>query len=226
MIEPLEISLKHGIHDFHSFIEQTPVPQADNEYFATIPHLRHYLKDTNYRAAAFYSLYTKPNDPTSDLFFAKTIRSMNTIPHTLMFLKTNSWDLPSSPSGPTKSRPFLTPDLPDVTILFDLKEGMNGFAHIAHGGSMCSLLDETQGMCAEFHRQLQFRDQKTTLYTAQLNTSFLAPVQTPNVIRVKAWLVSAEGRKWRLRAQLDDGHGKVLMECESLWISTREEGKM
>lgn len=110
--------------------------------------------------------------------------------------------------------------------LYDLKDGMNGFAHTAHGGAMCSLLDETLGMCAEVHRQTKFKERRTKLYTARLNTSFLAPAVTPNIVRVKAWLVGAEGRKWRLRAQMDDGFGKVLMETENLWISTREEGSL
>jgi acyl-coenzyme A thioesterase PaaI-like protein len=136
------------------------------------------------------------------------------------------WLLPEGQRGSTKTRPFSSPEVTDVTILYDLQPGMNGFANTAHGGAMCALLDETLGMCAEVHRQTRYKDQKTTLYTAQLNTSFLAPIETPSVVRVTAWLVSAEGRKWRLRGQLDDGRGRVLMEVESLWISTRDEGSL
>ena len=159
-----------------------------------------------------------------DLFFARTIRSEDTVPHALLLLKKEEWTVHdgTEPTS-TKTRPFSAPDVPDLTILWDLKDGMNGFADTAHGGAMCALIDESMGICAEIHRAKRFAEQRTTLYTAQLNTSFLAPVVTPNVIRTKVWLVGVEGRKWRLRAQLDDGFGKPLLETESLWISTREE---
>ena len=208
------------------FIEKTPVPQSDLDFFKSVPHLQHYFSNPAYKPAPFYSLYTKPSNPTSDLYFARTIRSNDTISHTLLFLKQGEWPLPENPAPTTQSRPFPAPEDPEVIILFDLKDGMNGFADTAHGGAMCSLLDETLSVVAEVHRQTKFKQQRTKLYTAQLNTSFLAPVVTPNVIRIKAWLVSAEGRKWRVRAQVDDGHGKPLLEAESLWISVREEGSL
>jgi hypothetical protein len=219
-------NLQNGIHGMLEFIEQTPIPQSDLDFFSQVPHLKYYLSDPAYTPAPFYSLYVKPNNPTSDLFFAKTIRSDDTIPHCLLLLKKGEWPLPQGPPQKTQSRPFPSPEVPDVTILYDLKDGMNGFAHTAHGGAMCSLLDETLGMCAEVHRQTQYKSQRTNLYTAQLNTSFLAPVETPGVVRIKAWCVGAEGRKWHLRAQMDDGRGKVLLETESLWISVREEGSL
>jgi acyl-coenzyme A thioesterase PaaI-like protein len=222
----LETTFQDGMHQIQDFLNGTPVPQSDLDFFKSVQHLQHYFSNPAYTPAPFYSLYTKPNNPTSDLYFAKTIRSDDTIPHTLLFLKTGDWSIPEGSPPNTKSRPFPAPDIPDVTILFDLQPGMNGFAHTAHGGAMCSLLDETLGMCAEVHRQKQFAGQRTNLYTAQLNTSFLAPVVTPGVVRIKAWLVGAEGRKWMLRAQMDDAKGKVLLETESLWISVREEGSL
>ena len=220
------------MHNFFEFMTTTPVSQTDLDYFETIPHLRHYLHDPAYDVTPFVSVFKKPHSPSMDLFFAKTIRSPDTVPHCLMLLKKGGlerqWTLPelTAEKANTKSRPFPAPEIAEVTILFDLREGMNGFANTAHGGSMCALLDETLGMCAEVHRQIQDPEAKTNLYTAQLNTSFLAPVVTPNVVRIKAWLVGAEGRKWRLRAQMDDGHGKPLMETESLWISSREQGSL
>jgi hypothetical protein len=218
------------IHDILDFVDKTPVPQSDLDFFTSIPQFSHYIQDTNpkYKPAPFYSVYRKPHDPRADLFFARTIASEDTIPHRLLLLRKGDWnilDASSSLWSSKKARPFPSPETPEVVLLYDLKDGMNGFSHTAHGGAMCALLDETLGMCAEMHRHLASKDQpqKTTLYTAQLNVSFLAPIRTPSVVRVKAWKVGREGRKWRLRAQMDDGFGKVLLETESLWISTKEE---
>ena len=218
---------------FLDFMTKTPIPQSDLDYFESVPHMRHHLHDARYTPAPFISVFRKPHSPSMDLFFAKTIRSPDTVPHCLMLLKKGAlegeWSISelTEESANTKTRPFPAPEVAEVTILFDLREGMNGFANTAHGGSMCALLDETLGMCAEIHRATRDKDNaKTNLYTAQLNTSFLAPVVTPNVVRIKAWLVGAEGRKWRLRAQMDDGHGKPITETESLWISSREQGSL
>jgi acyl-coenzyme A thioesterase PaaI-like protein len=222
----MALESKSDIFDMLDFIDKTPVPQTDLEFFGSITHLRHYVQDpkNEYRAAAFYSRYRKPHSPSSDLFFAQTISSKNTVPHCLLLLRNGAWDIPSVPANDIDvKRPFRTPEKPDVVLLCELQEGMNGFADTAHGGAMCALLDETLGVCVEIHRQKQFAEQKTTLYTAQLNVSFLAPVRTPSVVVVKAWMVGREGRKWRLRAQMDDGFGKVLLETETLWISVREE---
>lgn len=222
---PVSTSHIDNVHGMQEFIQQTPVPQSDLDFFETVPHLRHYLHDPAYVPVPFYSVFVKPNNPTADVYFAKTIRTDETIPHCLLLLKKGDFVLPDATSAntTTNSRPFPAPEVAEVTILWDLKDGLNGFAHTAHGGAMCSLIDETLGMCVELHRLARDKDARTNLYTAQLNTSFLAPVVTPNIIRIKAWLVGAEGRKWRLRAQLDDRRGKVLLETESLWISSREE---
>ncbi|KIW05366.1 uncharacterized protein PV09_03882 [Verruconis gallopava] len=219
-----------SIHNIVEFMDKMPVPQSDLEFFSSIPYVKHYLQDRDspYKPAAFYSVYTKPNDPTADLFFARTIATEDTIPHRLLLMRKGVWPLtnPAVGASNAKQRPFAAPETPEIIILYDLKAGMNGFANTAHGGAMCALLDETLGMCAEVHRQTQFKDQKTMLYTAQLNTSFLAPIKTPGVVRVKAWMLGREGRKWKLRAQMDDCQGQVLLETESLWISTKEEGNL
>jgi hypothetical protein len=231
----MALETRSGIFDLLDFIDQTPVPTSDLDYFGAIPHLNHYIHDpqTNYKAAAFISVYRKPGEPSADLFFARTIASEDTVPHRLLLLRKGNWDIPSisaTDENKTQGRPFPAPETPEVILLYDLRDGMNGFPHTAHGGSMCALLDETLGMCAEIYRQTDTKREggksKTTLYTAQLNVSFLAPVRTPGVVRVRAWMVGREGRKWRLRAQMDDGQGKVLLETESLWISTRDEGAL
>jgi acyl-coenzyme A thioesterase PaaI-like protein len=224
----MSLTTDRNLENILDFIDKVPVPQSDLDFFNSVSHLKHYLSPTNtqYRPVPFYSVYQKPHNPSADLFFARTIASQDTIPHRLLLLRTGEWtipDLSNEDANGKQSRPFPSPSTPEVVFLFDLRDGMNGFSHTAHGGSMCALLDETLGMCAETHRQIMFKDQKTLLYTAQLNVSFLAPVTTPNVLRVKAWMVGREGRKWRLRAQMDDGFGRVLLETESLWISTREE---
>jgi len=99
--------------------------------------------------------------------------------------------------------------------------GLRALAEALGHKDAAALLDETLGMCVEVHRQTLFKGQETLMYTAGLNVSFLLPVPTPSVLIVRAWLLRQDGRKWTLRAQIVGEDDRVLMETESLWISSR-----
>lgn len=215
------------IFDMLEFIDKVPPPQADVDFFSSKAWIRKYFSrpDSAYKAVPFFSRFRKPD--TNDVYFSKTIASEDTIPHCLLLMRKGTWELPAGGiPDDGKKRPFSNPPVPDVMLVVDLKSGMNGFAHTAHGGAMCALLDETLGMCVEVHRQRLFSSQKTLMYTAGLNVSFLAPVPTPSILIVRAWLLRQEGRKWILRAQVVGEDDRVLMETESIWISVKENSSL
>lgn len=216
----LETSLTY--EQIFEFMRTTSAPARDIEFFTNIPWAHNLFKAAagSYRTAPFYSRYGKAD--TSDLFFSRTIATDETIPHMLLLTRREGWGQPSSdvPSD-SKQRPFTAPAVPDSVLLVDLKEGFAGFANTAHGGAMCSLLDEALGMTVLLHRHAASAEDFTTLYTAGLNVSFLAPVPTPSVLALRSWFIKRDGRKWFLRAQLVDGQGRVLLEADSVWISER-----
>jgi hypothetical protein len=163
------------------FIDTVPVPEKDLAFFKTVPWASQLFSSASapYRPVPFFSRFEKPD--TNDLFFSRTIATSDTIPHCLLLLRHRAWSVPSVSQDDGKRRPFSSPKDPEVLLLFEVGPGMNGFAHTAHGGAMCSLLDETLGMCVETMRQSVTREQ-TMMYTAGLDVSFLAPVPTPAVL--------------------------------------------
>lgn len=64
---------------------------------------------------------------------------------------------------------------------------------------------------------------RDSLFTANLNVSYRAPVPTPSELLIKTWLVSRTGRKWRSKGQLVDKDGKVLAEADGLWVVARRD---
>lgn len=225
----------YGLHttlpyeEYHKFVETVPPPKRDLDFFKAIPWARHYFTDdngnTSYRPVPLYSRYAKPD--TNDTFFSRTIANDDVIPHLLMLYRNGGWgNVTSDVPSDNKQRPFSAPPAPDAVLLFDLKDGMNGFAHTAHGGAMCAMLDEALGMTVEMHRQTLSSMDGTLMYTAGLNVSYLAPVPTPSVLAVRTWFLKREGRKWYLRAQVVDGGSKVLMEADSIWITSKPQASL
>ncbi|KAE8329742.1 HotDog domain-containing protein [Aspergillus sergii] len=116
---------------------------------------------------------------------------------------------------------------PDIVLLVHLGSGGNGFRDTAHGGVLAALLDETLGCCIEsWAIQLHASEQASSAtrprsYTANLNISYRAPVESPGIIIVHAWLKKREGRKWFLGAKILGEDGRTRAEASALWISER-----
>lgn len=211
------------------FMWKTSAPERDLNFFVTIPWVYNYFNATNglYRAAPFHSRYGKPD--SNDVYFSRTIASDDTIPHMMFLVRKEGWGegsfrVPKPDDG--KKRPFTPPSTPDTILLVNLKEGLNGFANTAHGGAMCSLLDEALGMTAEAHRRTDSEQKFPNLYTAGMNLSFLAPVPTPSVLAIRSWMIKRDGRKWYLRAQLVDESNTVLMEADSIWLTAKPKSSL
>ena len=75
------------------------------------------------------------------------------------------------------------------------------------------VLDEVIGTVAENERP-----KNMSTMTAYLNVDYKAPVRTPSVILVRAWLEKREGRKLWAKGTIEDGNGNVCTKGSALFI--------
>jgi len=109
-------------------------------------------------------------------------------------------------------------ECPDVLLLFRLESGVNGFRDTAHGGLLCTLMDEALAMVVELYRATS-SSSREELYTARLNVSFRRPVTTPGTVIAKAWLEKREGRKCLVSGLLENSAGEKCVEVDGLWVA-------
>ncbi|KAK6216371.1 hypothetical protein LQW54_003574 [Pestalotiopsis sp. IQ-011] len=143
-----------------------------------------------------------------DRFFSTTLNTELTIPHFLFFHATQD---PSTPSNAL---------LPELQAFLHLESGIGGYPGYAHGGFVCTALDEITGLVCTLNRSrgALFRGPAMTGY---LNTRFLKPVRAPGVVLAHARITKYEGRKAWVRGWLEDDEGAVLAEAEAVFINLK-----
>ncbi|KAF4160323.1 hypothetical protein CNMCM6069_008673 [Aspergillus lentulus] len=206
-------------HGYFEFITTVPPPTESINFFSAQPSTHAYLQDTSaYQPIPFFSQYDKGD--TSDTFFNETLRTAKTIPHALAVARKEALNLRDKAADEWVTGGA---DQPDYLLFVQLASGLNGYRDTVHGGVLASLLDEALGCCVEGFRQQLKAGERTALYTANLNVSYRAPVASPGVYVVKAWLARRDGRKWFLEAQVVGEDGRVRADVKSLWVSEKPQ---
>lgn len=154
----------------------------------------------------------EPKASTEDSFFAETLQSDRTI-RSCVSLQHN----PSS--APDRA-------IPEVRIILELGDGVNGHPNICHGGFVATVLDEAMGVLLTVNMENDRRRDPSlpgslTAFTAYLNTKYHKPVPAPGVILATAKFVKNEGRKTYITATVGDGQGTVYAAAEALFIEPR-----
>ncbi|GIJ81533.1 hypothetical protein Asppvi_000032 [Aspergillus pseudoviridinutans] len=204
-------------HGYFEFITTVAPPTESVNFFSAQPCAHPYLQDTSaYKPIPFFSQYDKGD--TSDTFFNETLRTARTIPHALAVARKEVLNLRDKAAD---ERVTGSAGQPDYVLFVHLASGLNGYRDTVHGGVLASLLDEALGCCVEGFRQQLKAGERTALYTANLNISYRAPVASPGVYIVKAWLARRDGRKWFLEAQVVGEDGKIRADVKSLWVSEK-----
>eukprot|EP00026_Physarum_polycephalum_P014708 Phypoly_transcript_15255.p1 GENE.Phypoly_transcript_15255~~Phypoly_transcript_15255.p1 ORF type:complete len:236 (-),score=34.57 Phypoly_transcript_15255:169-876(-) len=106
----------------------------------------------------------------------------------------------------------------ELRMLMHLGSGVNGHAHIAHGGFVVVLLDEAMGMVNTLLKN-------EPVLSANLNTNFKVPLATPTVVLVRAWITKAEGRKRWTSGTVEDGSGLVYATADGLFLEFKKSQK-
>lgn len=177
--------------------------------------------------------------PSQDQLFKTSLNTADTIPGYLGFYQSpfshpTRFTLPPAPltgAGPH----FL---ISTVSLLIDLRPGVNGFNGTVHGGLIASLLDEAMGSLLVINAAV-LRDMLANsatipenvlnltevgpTMTATMNVRFMKPILAPQVVIVTATLTKAEGRKLVLSCDIKDGKSIEFVRGEGLWVISRKE---
>ncbi|KAL2811004.1 HotDog domain-containing protein [Aspergillus granulosus] len=119
----------------------------------------------------------------------------------------------------TERNPTTHPDEPDMVVFLHLESDVNGLTDTAHGGVLAAILDEVIATSVIGYKTVLGGE--TILYTAYLNLTYRALVETPSTVLIKAWLTKREGRKWFTEAQLVGEDGRVRTEASGMWVAAK-----
>ncbi|KLU84484.1 hypothetical protein MAPG_03525 [Magnaporthiopsis poae ATCC 64411] len=145
------------------------------------------------------SRYRKPSG--EDELFAHTLNNKDNISAYLSIYKT------PQPEEAVK----------EITLLFRLGSGLNGYPATIQGGIVAALFDEATGSILILN-MLRRVWPKIPAMTAYLNTTFLKPVPACAVVLCRARVDKIDGRKVFLSAVLEDGNGNALAKAEALFV--------
>ncbi|KAI1753250.1 HotDog domain-containing protein [Xylaria castorea] len=178
--------------------------------------------------------------PSQDQLFKTSLKTADTVPDYIGFYQSPFSDptrmtLPPTPSSMEGGPQFL---INTMSLLADLRPGVNGFNGTVHGGLIASLLDEAMG-CLIFANAVVLREMMAKgakipahvlnlaeagpVFTASMNVKFMKPIPTPQVVIATATLTKAEGRKLSLAYDIKDNKGTEYAKGEGMWIAARKE---
>ncbi|OBT49871.1 hypothetical protein VE04_09498, partial [Pseudogymnoascus sp. 24MN13] len=123
----------------------SPAPSsADLTHFLTHPWCAALLSAPNTTLLPTPSRV--PKKSTEDSFFAVTLRTGDTIPFMLSFSSPRILPAPSDGVAAAAASPATpAPPIEQVSTLFALEAGLNGYPVTAHGGLIAALFDEAMG---------------------------------------------------------------------------------
>jgi acyl-coenzyme A thioesterase PaaI-like protein len=190
-----------------------PIPRLTLDHFATSPSLSKYLQDDRYEPIPTFGRVLKPDG--EDALFAKTFSSPDTIPHFLTLLRR---DL-----GLSSISDKISHSLPDTISLVTFGgRDLVGHPLVVHGGVSTAILDESMSFLLHMYQvRIAGDTPKNSTFTVNLNINLRAAVPAPAQVVVECRILKAEGRKYSVKGSMKDTSGKILVEAEGLWISTR-----
>ena len=184
----------------------------ERDFFLSTPWCAKLLNDTRFVPRPTPS--RKYKSTTEDALFAETLKTEDTISAVTTFYRK-----PAPGNGHVE----------EVRMLVSLRYGINGWAHMAHGGIVGTILDEAMGTLATINSQLEKHPQNgdygqpvENMVTAYLKVTYLKPVVTPQIILVTANLKEIRGTKHYIDGDMKDADGTVLAKAESLWLGLRK----
>jgi acyl-coenzyme A thioesterase PaaI-like protein len=95
-------------------------------------------------------------------------------------------------------------------------EHFQGWAEIAHGGFLCTVMDEVMGWAA--------RGGAGDALTARLDARFLQPVAVGREIAVRGRMTQRRGRVVRARAQIELEDGTVAAKATGVFVIMADGG--
>lgn len=163
-----------------------------------------------------------------DRYCRETVRSNDSISHWLEL-----YEQPKSGHRTAKS-----------VTLCKFGNGFTGFAQIAHGGALLTLMDEALGFLMIANEVLEQGDDALTvkamgktgvpiqevlegrLVTAKLDFKFMKPVFCPGMVGIEVEMLEHVGHKMKMRGVMKDENGVPLLQADGLWVRIGGAPKM
>ncbi len=198
--------------------------QLNTVYFSELsPWTASLLKQPAYEPAPIWVRVEKPTG--EDSFFGGIIKTPSTVTNMLCLRLRDLHTL-----GPRRRSDHA--EECDVMFLFTLaRAGLQGHPSTAHGGFLNVLFDEMMGQTMMCHSLPTpestgaYYTSGGTVYTANLNINFRAPVPLPGTYLYRGWMTRQERRKTWVEGEIVDVNGKLLAEGTSLWVSVEKKKK-
>lgn len=196
-------------------------PTKDLTHFLTHPWCAALLTSPTTTLLPTPSRIPKPS--TEDSFFALTLCTGDTIPYMLSFSSPRPGIIDDGGAAAVPSAPPV-PEIEQVSTLFALGGGINGYPSTAHGGLIAALFDEAMGVS-----MMRLRASAASpkcpqggmdIVTASLKVDFVRRLGTPGVVVVRVWVRERRGRKWVLDAEMGD-EGGVVGRGRGVWVEVR-----
>ncbi|KAH6691454.1 thioesterase superfamily protein [Plectosphaerella plurivora] len=191
------------------------LPQTSDD-FSSIPWCKALLTAPN--TTVFIPASRDPSQTRShrghDQLFSRTLSGPDVIPACICFHATPA---PGSHAPVT-----------ELSTLFSLAGGVDGYPGVVHGGAVAVLMDEILGVLVQQNMDLGsdhavFRSNPAT---ATMDVRFRRPIPTPGVVRGRGRVVKLEGRKLHLAAKILNAGGEVLASCESIWVTVDRKPRL
>ncbi|KAL6693189.1 HotDog domain-containing protein [Trichoderma pleuroticola] len=174
-------------------------------YFRTIPWCAELLG-----ASGTYHFLPNCRNPASDhrdQFLSTTLATPTTLKHVLCFFATEEQDVLQDTSTP----------IAKVQTLYALEEGLSGVGSMMHGGMIMALLDESSNIPPEINTVM---NKHGTMFeagsvTGGMEIKFMRPVLTGKTVLATANIDVDEGRKMRIKCDIRDEDGNILVRASS-----------
>lgn len=181
---------------------------ASTAYFMSIPWCAARLTSTTEPITYWTLPWERGTSRSGDKFFTTTLNTSVTIPHHIWF----------HPAVDSASPPDSL--VPELLALLHIEADIGGFPGYAHGGFVCTLIDEITGLLCGLNRARGALDRRPAM-TGYLNTRFLKPVKAPGVVLARAKITRNEGRKTWVKGWLEDESGEMLAMAEAVFVSLK-----
>jgi acyl-coenzyme A thioesterase PaaI-like protein len=197
----------------------TSIPPSALTTFSPLPIFTQTLNDPTFRSISMSRTVT--HDGHGHTLMGQTWNTPTTIPCLLSFYRTRDPDAQDPTNGIST----------EVRRFYEFGPDLNAHPDLLHGGVISCILDSGLGGAVgiAMGRQPQTLGsgkgmEALTMYTVQLNVRYKAPVRTPGVVVVRAWVdrVEKDGRKVWAKGRVEGAEGLVHAEAEGLWVRGKE----
>jgi hypothetical protein len=169
---------KYTWDNYLEFLGAVPPSESDLKFFSSSEWLRPLLQETSScKPVPFLARFDKENN--TDKVFNKALKTTDTISNAIGLIRTDiDWQERVNRASQRKDPQHKGQTAVDYILPAYLRPDLSGFHDTARGGLLASIFDGAMSALALLLKQTATSDREA-LFTANLNVSYLAPVELP-----------------------------------------------